>query len=116
LKTDTGEVVAALDCGHWSATGSGYKYGDVTAGSGGVQKIILSAKSAGGKLLVKMRGSNYGSMALTGPIAFLEAQLAIGTTSYCGRFESPPASSRKTSPTRSSPPARPLRAFRPLPP
>ena len=26
LKTDTGDVLATLDCGHWSATGAGYAY------------------------------------------------------------------------------------------
>ena len=91
LRTDTQDVLTALDCIHWSATGSGYAYHDVSASQGGVQKIVLAAKPQGGKLLVKMRGSNYGANALSGPIAFLEAQLTIETASYCGRFESPPA-------------------------
>ena len=47
-----------------------------------------------------MRGSNYGSAALTGSIAFLEAQLAIGATSYCGRFESPPGMFKKNEPDK----------------
>src|SRR5262245_11782281 len=90
LKSDTADVLTTLDCSHWSATGSGYKYQDITASSGGVQKIILTANSKGGKLLLKLRSSFYGNNALSGQIAFLEAQLAIDATSFCGRFESPP--------------------------
>jgi hypothetical protein len=90
LRTDTQDVLATLDCSHWSSTGAGYVYHDVTAGRGGVQKVVLTSKPQGGKLLLKMRGSNYGANALTGPIAFLETQLTIQTAGYCGRFESPP--------------------------
>jgi hypothetical protein len=89
LKTDTGEALANLDCSHWAATGSGYGYKDVTASRGGVQKIVLQANPKGGKLLAKIRGSNYGPSALSGPIAYLEAQLTIDTAGYCGRFEGP---------------------------
>jgi hypothetical protein len=90
LTSDTGVAVANLDCSHWAATGKGFMYLDVTASRGGVQKIVLQANPKGGKLLVKMRGDNYGANALPGPIAYLEAQLTIDTTGYCGRFENPP--------------------------
>lgn len=98
LKTDGGEVIAALDCTHWSATGSGYAYGDVTASDGGVYKIVLGSKPAGGKLLIKMKGDNYGVNALGGPVDYLEAELSIDGTAYCGRFESPPGSYKKNEP------------------
>ena len=91
LRTDTQDVLTTLDCTHWSLTGSGYAYHDITAGAGGVEKIVLAAKSQGGKLLIKMHGTNYGVNAISGPIAFLETQLTIDTASYCGRFENPPS-------------------------
>jgi hypothetical protein len=39
LRTDSQDVLTTLDCTHWASTGSGYSYHDVTAGSGGVQKM-----------------------------------------------------------------------------
>jgi hypothetical protein len=95
LNTDLGTFITPLDCTHWSASGSGYAYGDVTASSGGVSKIVLTSKPTGGKLLIKIKGSNYGANALVGPVAFLEAQLTIGANNYCGRFQSPPSTFKK---------------------
>jgi hypothetical protein len=91
LRTDTQDVLTTLDCTHWSLTGSGYAYHDITGGAGGVEKIVLAAKSQGGKLLLKFHGSNYGVNAVSGPIAFLETQLTIDSASFCGRFETPPS-------------------------
>jgi hypothetical protein len=95
LTSDTGDVLITLDCAHWTASGSRYIYLDPTGSSGGVQKVILVSKSTGGQLLIKARGAHYGMQALPLPIAFLDAQLAIETASYCGRFVSPPSTFKK---------------------
>jgi len=100
LRSDSGNVETQLDCNNWSATGSGWVYRDVTGSSGGVQKIILTTKITGGKLLLKLRGDNYGAVALAGGVDYVEARLIIDATSYCGRFESPPGLFKKNDPDK----------------
>ena len=82
----------ALDCQLWQAKGSSLVYKDPSASSGGAQKILLKVASSGGKLLIKLKGAHYGSLdSIGGPVDFVEAELDIGTTSYCGRFQDPPS-------------------------
>jgi hypothetical protein len=94
LKTNTDDIVTMLDCTKWSITGSGYTYDDPSASFGGVQKIKFMSRLLGGKLLIKIKGDQYGINAIGGPITFLEATLSVGSTDYCGRF-APPASTFK---------------------
>lgn len=70
----------ALPCAKWSIAGSGFAYKDKLGLAGGVQRITY----AGGKLAIKMKGGALSP--LTGPVAFAEVRLRIGTTKYCGRF------------------------------
>jgi hypothetical protein len=95
LRTDTTDVLIPLDCSHWNLTGSGYLYRDPTGAQGGVQKVQLTSKSTGGKLMFKLKGDPYGAAAVGGPVAFFEAYLTIGTTEYCGRFEAPTSTFKK---------------------
>lgn len=74
-----------LPCGKWVTTGSGYKYKDKLAASGGVQTVVY----ANTKLIVKLKGESY--PALVGPIdapTWVEVGLDTGAARYCGRFES----------------------------
>lgn len=90
LKTDTQDLLIALDCSFWSASGSsGYSYGDPAGSAGGVTKIKFSSKPTGGKLLIKLKGDNYGGDPIAGPIAFLEVQIVADGVGYCGRFAPP---------------------------
>lgn len=95
LKADTGNFLVTLDCAFWTATPKGYAYADPSGSRGGVQKILLTATPESGKLLIKMRGDQYGAGAIGGPVAFLEVELAIDAASYCGRFASPPSVVKK---------------------
>ncbi len=89
LRTDSHDLLIQLDCSKWGITGSGYAYKDPTGSAGGVQKVQIASKSSGGKLLIKMKGDPYGVSAFAGPAAFLEAELVIGATGWCARFEAP---------------------------
>lgn len=89
LTTDLQEVVIPLDCSFWAATGSGFAYKDKTGSAGGVSKINFFTKPTGGKMLIKIKGDQYGVQAIGGPIASLEVELAVGADTYCGRFAPP---------------------------
>lgn len=95
LRTNLHDVIAPLDCTLWVPKGLGYAYTDPLGFNGGVQKIFVKPGANGGKLLIKIRGDNYGANAIAGPITYLEARLTIGTTEYCARFESPPSTFKK---------------------
>src|SRR6185369_3962104 len=58
LRSDTADLTVTLDCSKWTITGSGYAYKDSSGSQGGVQKIKISSKSTGGKLMIKMKGAN----------------------------------------------------------
>jgi hypothetical protein len=90
LRDDDQTVSVALPCAHWSSAGSGYLYNDPTLSAGGVKKILYGP----GKLKLKVQGSNYGASPLTGPTTFVEAELVIGSTRYCGRFAAPPSTQK----------------------
>ena len=60
-----------------------------------MQKIQVKPGANGGKLLIKIRGDNYGVNAIAGPISYLEARLTIGATEYCARFEAPTSTFKK---------------------
>jgi hypothetical protein len=87
LRDDDQTVSVALPCVNWSAAGSGYVYRDPTLSAGGVKKILYKK----GKLKLKMQGANYGASPLTGPTTFVEVELLVGSTRYCGRFAAPPS-------------------------
>lgn len=90
LKTDGQDLLINLDCSFWAASGSsGYSYSDAAGSAGGVTKIKLSSKPTGGKLLIKLKGDNYGVDPIAGPIAFLEVQIVADGVGYCGRFAPP---------------------------
>jgi hypothetical protein len=91
VRTDAGNVVGPvqLDCALWEANAKGYLYKDPAAAEGGVQKVLLKTGGSGGKLLIKFKGENYGVNAIAGPVDYVEVQLDIGPTEYCGRFEAP---------------------------
>lgn len=89
LTTDAREVEIPLACGSWAATGSGFAYKDPTGSAGGVTKINFFSKPTGGKMLIKIKGDNYGVDAIGGPIAALEVALDVAADSYCGRFAPP---------------------------
>lgn len=89
LTTDLQEVVIPLDCAFWEAKGSGYAYKDASGSAGGVTKVNFYTKPTGGKMLIKIKGDNYGVDAIGGPIASLEVALDVDGESYCGRFAPP---------------------------
>lgn len=74
---DSGEIV--LPCASWKQRGKGWKFeGPV----GGIRKVLLRP----GKLVIKAKGEGYA--AIGGPVSFVEVSLRIGSTTYCGRFDS----------------------------
>lgn len=75
-----------LDMGSWAPAGTaGYKYRNK---EGAVLSVVLTTKAGkGGKMIVKLKGDLYGPAALAGPEDHVELRLEIGTTTYCGRFE-----------------------------
>lgn len=89
---DTGWLPLTMSL--WEAAGTtGYKYRDTTGGA--VEKVILKTKNGLGKLILKLKGDAYGAVALAGPETFVEVELEIGATQYCGRFEPPTSEERK---------------------
>lgn len=95
LTTDVGDAVGTLDCNAWAAKGSGFGYADPFGVGLGAQKIQIKPGGSGGKLLIKLGGTNYGANVLAGPIAFLEVRLTVGATEYCARFEAPQSTFKK---------------------
>lgn len=89
LTAGAQEIIIPLDCSFWAATGSGYAYKDASGTAGGVTKINFYTKPTGGKMLIKIKGPNYGVDAIGGPIPSLEVALDVATDSYCGRFAPP---------------------------
>lgn len=77
----------ALDCANWSARRTGYVYKSKLGVPGGVTKIVLKAAIGGGKLLIKLKGDQYGPNVIRGPVNWVEAELTIDNTTYCGRFD-----------------------------
>src|SRR5262249_32862079 len=78
LQTDQPIVgPIALHCFDWQLTSSGFSYKDSDATAGGVQKVQLQSGPTGGKVLMKLKGPNYGNAAIDGPVDFLEAELDI---------------------------------------
>jgi hypothetical protein len=94
ILTNRHDLQIPLDCANWSLTNTGFKYKDKLGASGGVQKILLKS----GKLLIKLKGDNYGANAIDGPIDFVEAELDIEGSPYCGRFEAPTSEVKKNEP------------------
>lgn len=90
LTTDTQDLLIDLDCALWTPSGSsGFSYKDPTGSRGGVTQVKVASKTTGGKLLIKLRGDQYGATAISGPIPSLEVSLTIAGLSYCGRFAPP---------------------------
>jgi hypothetical protein len=92
-SNDTGAAV--LDPLSWRAAGSGFVYSDPAVAHGGVKKVVFKPGAKGGKLLVKAQRAAYGADPIAGPITFVEAEFTVGSTTYCGRFRSPPAEATK---------------------
>lgn len=93
-RHDTGPI--ALNCNNWAAAGaSGFKYLDKGLSAGGLKIAKLKAASTGGLLLLKWMGFNYGSIAIDGPVDYVEARLTINGTEYCGRFAPPTSTAVK---------------------
>lgn len=96
LRSDSNSTGAAeLNPALWRAAGNGFIYSDPDAAEGGVKKIVFKPGANGGKLLVKAQRAAYGADPIAGPITFVEAELTIGATAYCGRFRAPPAAAVK---------------------
>jgi hypothetical protein len=92
ISTDTqtfGPVT--LDCNFWGARSTGFLYRDSTGSAGGAQRILFKKSASGGKLNFKLAGDNYGAGAIGGPAGFVEVRFDVESTSYCGRFQSPPS-------------------------
>ncbi|MFN8644804.1 MAG: hypothetical protein U0802_25230 [Candidatus Binatia bacterium] len=90
LTTDTQDLLIVLDCAFWSAAGSsGFRYDDPTGSRGGVTQVKVASKITGGKLLIKLKGDQYGTNSISGPIGSLEVSLTTSGVSYCGRFAPP---------------------------
>ncbi len=71
----------ALPCANWSIAGGGFAYKDKLGAAGGVQRIVYK----GGKLGIKMKGASFSPLA--GPVTFAEVRMRVGSTRYCGRFQ-----------------------------
>jgi hypothetical protein len=91
ILTDQHDLTIPLDCQYWELTNVGFSYKDKLATAGGVQKILLKS----GKLLIKLKGDNYGANVIDGPVDYVEVELNIAGTAYCGRFEDPPSVLKK---------------------
>lgn len=90
LTTDAQDLLIDLDCAFWTASGSsGFSYKDPSGSRGGVTQVKVSSKTTGGKLLIKLKGDQYGASAISGPIGSLEVSLTSDGASYCGRFAPP---------------------------
>jgi hypothetical protein len=87
ILTDRHDLTIPLDCQYWELTNVGFSYKDKLAVAGGVQKVLLKS----GKLLIKLGGDDYGANVVDGPVDFVEVELNIQGTPYCGRFEVPPS-------------------------
>jgi cysteine-rich repeat protein len=74
------KAAIALPCANWSIAGGGFAYKDKLGTAGGVQRITYK----GGKLSIKMKGSQLAPLA--GPVTFAEVRMSVGATDYCGRF------------------------------
>jgi cysteine-rich repeat protein len=75
-----------LDCSKWKQSGSGFRYVDKPAGNGSAVRITYRV----GTLVVTLQGLPYANQPVTGPVAFLETRVTIGTQQYCGRWDQPP--------------------------
>jgi len=86
-----------IDCSRWEERrgGRAYVYRDPEGTRGGIEKIVLSSSGTSGKLILRLKGANYGADPLAGPIIYLEVMLTIDGQSYCGRFEDPPSVARR---------------------
>lgn len=91
ILTDRHYLSIPLDCQYWVLTNKGFRYKDKFATAGGVQKILLKNN----KLLIKLKGDGYGVNAIDGPVDFVEAELDVEGTAYCGRFEEPTSQLKK---------------------
>jgi arylsulfatase A-like enzyme len=86
IATDVGSTgPLLLPCGNWHAAGGGYIYEDGAALVGGVRDVQLGRRG----LKLHLQGPHYAPS--TGPVAFIEARVAVGGTRYCGRFVAPPS-------------------------
>lgn len=81
----------ALPCANWKASGSSFTYKSALGGPGGVSKIKYKA----GLLKAKIVGGDYALDPVAGPVTFIETRLTFDTTTYCGRFETPPSTFKK---------------------
>jgi cysteine-rich repeat protein len=79
-------VAQPLDCTKWTISGPGFRYKDSPGGPGSLRKILLRP----GRLIVTLKGAPYASDPVTGPAAFVETRLTIGSTDFCGRWAEPP--------------------------
>ncbi len=79
-----------LDCEKWSPSGPGFRYKDKPE-PGSVQKILLRP----GRLVATVKGVPYANDPVTGPAAFIETRLLVGSTEYCGRWVAPPSNEKR---------------------
>lgn len=82
ITTPAGVIAQTLDCARWRAAGTGYRYADTPGGPGSARKLAYKP----GRLSVRLKGQPYATAPVSGPVAFVETALTIGTTTYCGRW------------------------------
>ncbi len=88
LRTDRQSVQFPLDCNAWSARSGTWLYrrrGDI----GAIRRLVLQTRRSGDAIIIQAQGALYGAAGLSGPAQWLEVQLNVGGSSYCGRIESP---------------------------
>lgn len=73
--------VIPLPCANWKRVRSSFKYTGPVGSAGGVFRITYKS----GKLIMKLKGPQYAT--LTGPVSYVEARFRVGSTRYCGRFQ-----------------------------
>jgi hypothetical protein len=94
MLADTGDTCTVhLDQSKWRPSGSGfvYRFSPEESPPGGIYKVVFKPGRSGGKLFIKAKGDGYGTRAISGPVAWAQAQFSVGPTTYAGRFKSPPA-------------------------
>jgi len=98
-RHDSGEI--ALPCSFWKTSGSkGFKFADKSAQHFGLKTAKIKSGPNGGLLLLKLKGTEYGTNAIDGPIDYVEARLTLNGTEYCGRFQAPPSDQTKNDPDK----------------
>jgi len=76
------ESIITLSCANWKVSGTGYKYSDRTADSGGVKAIAYK----NGALKIAFKGTQFEAVVGGSDLTTLEIGFGVASTSYCGSF------------------------------